>query len=461
VLEYLMPDAMRAIPFFMQLAGGAMAGYAGWQAIQTLRPGMTLQDYLRHIYCIGRTGTGKTTKLRNMFVRWISEGRGGLWIELKDRQDAIDLLNTIPPEHIGRVIFHDPYSQADNPIGLNILGQGYGLRTVRTLVGGETVSIFKRIWPNAIMASSEDIIRNTTLAALDAGPDSTVLEVYRMVKDQTYREAAVDSIRNPVLRDYFANDFPDPGKNTQMFNPPLNKERSFLTDDLLLHILGQSGGLDPGKIIAENKILIACYPKGLLGEAAARLLASVVLSKFQLALMARAAAPRDSRTPYILCLDEFQDYCNASINVLLEQGRALGASVVLSHQLTSQIPEDLLKSILGNIGSVFCFRIGVNDAPILAKEFRQYQGKPKAVEPYREQVLQNLRNYWCVAKKTVSGRPQRPALEQSEKPLPMYNHAAAIMETSVRDYGVPAILVKADIERRLSRTVQVGDAYAD
>ena len=63
---------------------------------QTQAFGLERDDRRQHVYCIGKTGTGKTTLLRNLILQDIYAGHG---VGLIDPHGdlAHDLLDYIPP----------------------------------------------------------------------------------------------------------------------------------------------------------------------------------------------------------------------------------------------------------------------------------------------------------------------------------------------------------------------------
>src|SRR5260221_14380155 len=78
-----------------------------------------LDDRRRHMYIIGRTGTGKSEFLKDMILQDIRNGEGLAFLD--PHGDAIeDILLRIPPERAEDVILFDP-SDTERPMGLNIM----------------------------------------------------------------------------------------------------------------------------------------------------------------------------------------------------------------------------------------------------------------------------------------------------------------------------------------------------
>ena len=62
------------------------------------------------------------------------------------------------------------------------------------------------------------------------------------------------------------------------------------------------------------------------------------------------------RPDFYLYIDEFQHFATTSFAQLLSEARKNQLSVILAHQNTVQIEPDLLKTIIGNTGTLTCFR---------------------------------------------------------------------------------------------------------
>ena len=93
-------------------------GATNWR--NTNKPfGIKDGDRLGHIYCIGKTGVGKSTLLENMAISDIEKGKG-LCIIDPHGDIAEDILNYIPVDRIKDVIYFNP-SDIAHSIGFNPL----------------------------------------------------------------------------------------------------------------------------------------------------------------------------------------------------------------------------------------------------------------------------------------------------------------------------------------------------
>src|SRR2546428_9793492 len=109
--------------------------------------------------------------------------------------------------------------------------------------------------------------------------------------------------------------------------------------------------LNVRRLMDEGKILLFSLSDGLLGEENAELLGQLVVAKIQLAAMSRANVPPSERRFFTLIADEFQRFAQSaatSYEQMLSRARKYGVGLVLAHQQTGQIPEQLMRGILGN-----------------------------------------------------------------------------------------------------------------
>src|SRR5665213_1118893 len=120
-------------------------------------------DRRHHLYTVGKSGTGKTTLLRNMILQDIVSGRGvGVIDPHGDLSE--ELLDYIPRRRIEDVVYFDP-ADTDFPIGFNLLGQVPVDR--RHLVASGVVNVFKSIWSDFWGPRLEYILYAAVAAILD------------------------------------------------------------------------------------------------------------------------------------------------------------------------------------------------------------------------------------------------------------------------------------------------------
>jgi type IV secretory pathway TraG/TraD family ATPase VirD4 len=71
----------------------------------------------------------------------------------------------------------------------------------------------------------------------------------------------------------------------------------------------------------------------------------------------------------LVYLDEFQNFTTLSLAGMLSELRKYRAGLVLAHQYLTQLDPQIRDAILGNVGTIVAFRLGLPDAEIIGKEF--------------------------------------------------------------------------------------------
>src|SRR5438876_259256 len=84
----------------------------------------------------------------------------------------------------------------------------------------------------------------------------------------------------------------------------------------------------------------------------------------------RSAVPEEERQDVFVYIDEFQTFTTLSLANMLSELRKYRVGMILAHQYLSQLDLQIRDAILGNVGTMIAFRLGVADAEILENEFR-------------------------------------------------------------------------------------------
>ena len=148
-----------------------------------------------------------------------------------------------------------------------------------------------------------------------------------------------------------------------------------------------------------KKILLVNLSKGQIGEDASSLLGAIILHSIGLAAFSRADIPEYKRVPFYLYADEFQNFSTLSIVNLLSELRKFKIGAVLANQYLSQLDPKIKDAVLGNVGTLISFRLGVTDAKYMEKEFFPY---------FNFDDIINLPNYKIYLKLMIDGSPSRP-----------------------------------------------------
>ena len=338
---------------------------------QKRRFGIKNGDRQRHVYVVGKTGTGKTTLLENMAKQDIQLGRG-LAIVDPHGEFAEKMIDFVPSSRINDVIYFNP-ADIDFPVAFNVMEQVDAEH--RHLVASGLVGVFKKIWAESWGPRLEYVLRNAVLALLEY-PGATLLGIMRLLVDKEYRAKVMEKVKDPVVKSFWVDEFSKYKGNFEVeaISPIQNKVGQFLTNPLIRNIVGQTKStIDPRKAMDEGKIMILNLSKGLIGEDASALLGAMMITKIQLAAMSRVNIPENERKEFYLYVDEFQNFATDSFANILSEARKYRLGLILAHQYIGQLISDsgtrVKDAVFGNVGTMIVFRVGAEDAEFLEKEF--------------------------------------------------------------------------------------------
>ncbi len=425
---------------------GIILGRAVYRGEETIVR-MTRSDRRRHLYTIGKSGSGKSVFIQSLAVQDIKNGEGVCVVD--PHGDFVDyVLQHIPKERVDDVIVFSP-ADVERPIGLNMLEAK--TEEQKDFVTQEMISIFYKLVtdPSMIGPMFEHQMRNVMLTLMaDMETPGTIAEIPRMFTDDSYVAKWKKKLKDPVVLAYWDKEMAKTSDfhKSEMLGYLISKVGRFTENAMVRNIIGQShSGFSFREVMNKKKILLVNLAKGLVGEINANLLGMIIVSKLQMAALERAALPEDQRHDFYLYIDEFQNFITDSIATILSEARKYRLELIIAHQYMKQLEDNKGKTgvrdaVLGNAGTIVSFRIGVEDAEVLAKEFAPVFGAYDLV---------NVEQYTAYTKLLIDNTACKPFNMQTYPPEPGNKElAAAIKELSRLKYGRPREIVDAEIMER-------------
>jgi hypothetical protein len=401
--------------------------------------GIKKEDRRRHMYMIGKTGTGKSTLMENMIMKDILAGEG---LAIMDPHgDTIDrLLDNIPENRINDVVLFDP-SDVSHPVSLNMLelfdpDQG-------NLTASALVDVFKRRF-DSWGPRLEYILRNCFLTLVEI-PNSTLLGVNRLLTDKEYRKYIVSLIEDEQLRSFWTKEYAPMATNdrliTEAVAPIQNKVGQFLQTSTIRNIVGQAKStIRIDEIMDSGKIFLINLSKGKLGEDNSSLLGAMIISRLQNAAMTRVRMPEEQRRDFYVYADEFQNFATSSFATILSEARKYRLNLIITHQYVDQLPEEVRTAVFGNVGTTISFTVGPNDASTLAQQFAPSLSAEDMVA---------LEKHHIYLKLMIDGMESRPFSAATLPPIARHEgHKAAIIEASRQKYAPKTV---AEVEERIAK----------
>ena len=201
-------------------------------------------------------------------------------------------------------------------------------------------------------------------------PGQTLLGLPRLLQDQGFRERCVARVTDPVVRQFWRLEYEgyDKSFRSEAIAPVLNKVGRVLATPALRNMIAQpTSSFDLRRMMDERRILVVNLAKGALGESTAALLGAFLITALAQAALSRSDTREQDRQPFYLYADEFQAYATDSFALILSEARKFGLSLTLCHQYIGQLGEPLRKAIVGTAGSFITFRLGADDADLMAR----------------------------------------------------------------------------------------------
>lgn len=360
-----------------------------------VRFGIKQTDRLSHMYALGATGVGKSTLLKALAEGDLRAGRGFALLDphgdlAEELRDAANALGR-PHIYLDAADPTQPYSY--NP-----------LRRVRDdkipLAVAGLMDAMKMLWHDAWGVRMEHLLRNS-LHALIERDGSTLRDLLRLYTDKTFRQSVVARVRNDTVRSFWRDEFahyPDRYR-AETLAPIQNKIGAMLTDPHVYRCFVD--GPEPLRfrsLMDEGGIVIVNLAKGRLGSDSSNVLGSIFVATIAMAALSRAEASIDTRRPFFLYIDEFQSFTTLAFANLMPELRKMGCGVIAANQYLYQLADDVRHAVLGNAGTLISFRIGADDAGMIAR-FMQPQFGPLD--------LINLPNHHFYLRLMIDGVPSR------------------------------------------------------
>jgi hypothetical protein len=405
------------------------------------------EDRMRHVYIIGKTGTGKSELLKDMVLQDIRAGKGLCFMD--PHGDAVqDIMKLIPPERAEDVIYFNP-SDTSRPMALNLLEAHTEDQKhfAATAVINMMYKLFDPYKTGIVGPRFEHAVRNAMLTAMSV-PGTTFVEIMRILTDARFVQEILPHVTDPIIRRYWTDQIAQTSDfhKSEVLDYITSKFGRFVTNKVIRNIIGQSeSSFDFRKIMDEGKILLINLAKGELGEENSNFLGLILVPRILMAAMSRADTPIGERRDFFLYVDEFQNFATPDFAVILSEARKYRLGLCVANQFVGQVEEEVKNAIFGNVGTMVSFRVGVSDANYLQHEFTPVFG---------EDDLLNVERYHAFVKTIVNNEPVPPfSLDltkdmSQQKAMESERVAEIIKEMSRLKYGRDEKLVEAEITRR-------------
>lgn len=328
----------------------------------------------RHGWLLGKSGTGKSTLLRNIIVAALRADIGVFVID--PHGDLVhDVFNYIPPERLDDLLYLDP--ENDRAPDLGIFDHPDKEKAIQAFM-----SLMEAHAGAGWGPETAHIIRSATDAVLEMEPNPTILHIYKLLVRPKYAEAILSKSKNPLVQDFYRQYYEDlkPQERTRNFSHPLNKIEELMRPGLV-EFLSQNRHMSFTSLMDKKRIVLCRIPKGVIGERPAKVLGSLILSKINLASFRRKKRNRQT----LVVIDEVHNFTDGiDFESMLAEGRKYGVHYLFATQTTEQMRDERRgiyndRIAFGNTSHIFSFRVSGDDSERVALNFGENDSGPGLV----------------------------------------------------------------------------------
>lgn len=330
--------------------------------------GIKREDRKKHLYTVGKSGSGKSCLLQLLVRNDIEDGFG--CAVLDPHGDLVDnILKYIPKHRVKDVVLFDPSDTAFPP-AFNPINTIKPELRMRATVG--FLDVFRKVFGADWSERLEHIVRYATLALLNV-PTASLVSLRKMLTDDVYRGMVLRHVNDESVKRFWQTEFVANKAQYEQtaISALLNRLDQLLATDMVRNIVGQPMNLfNFREFMDTRKIVLIKISKGLLGADIATLLGSLVIAKIYEAAMSRADQAVESRKDFYFYIDEFQNFATESFSEIMSESRKYGLCLTVANQYLGQLPADTKNTVFGNVGNLMSFRVGAEDAGAIANEFK-------------------------------------------------------------------------------------------
>ncbi len=318
-----------------------------------------------HTAVIGKTGRGKSSLLHHMVHQDIADGRGVCVLDPKGDLISSILQHSIPAERERDVLVLDvshPIDGSFYPPPLNLFVSGIE-DDQQFQAAQRLVSLFTLTDTEFAERRMGNTLRQA-LMAVQAQTNPTVNDVYCLLFDEDYRTRLLPKINNDIVANYWRKfDWMKETEQASITQPLEWRIERFMLNQRLRAMSCHPLRLNFAKLMASNKIVLVSLGDGsdTLPQDELYLLGAALLMQLDYAARRKVV----SKPPFMIYIDEAQQFVGTNLPTMLSQLRSYGVGLVLANQFFDQLLGKTFKAVEGNISTLIAFEVGDDDARTL------------------------------------------------------------------------------------------------
>ena len=335
----------------------------------------------RHIYVIGKTGTGKTNLLKEIVRQDIDERRGVCVID--PHGDLVDYAAEHVGDRLDETLLLD-FGNMDDICGFNPFLVDCDDKHSTALHITDLISVLQAQFYNQYSGPRfNDLVRLAVDTMLDERfprpPSLSFVE--DMYEDSNLSDSIGQLYRGTRIgRRWDALAAIRTSERAELMSWALSKFADLMPEGSLLRLqlCAASSPYSITDVVSRRGVFLVRIPDSRLGTQASTFLASLILKRIQRAIFNAPRATEGGDTaPFTLVIDEFQRVATAGLEPFIAEARKFNCGLILAHQNLEQLAafstyegarsRELVEVILGNVGTAISYRVGPRDREVVAE----------------------------------------------------------------------------------------------
>lgn len=402
--------------------------------------GIPFEDFYKHTAIFGKSGSGKSTVMKNMLLQWAQAGYGLCFVDPKG-EDSPAMLDIIPEERKDDVIWIEPGTEGENGlVGLNILDvPDYNDSSIRNseinILVEHLVEIFeKKMGEDMWSAQIEGVLTSILSVLVESNEHYTIADLYKILKDQSEREVFVERYEDDLgsMSIEYIKDL-DPNS----IDPLIQELKRNLSNEAIRSTISQKNSkITVSEIIDGDKILLCNFSN--VSDRGLKFLVAVLVKRIWAKIKSRPKPndPNKKRRPFYLCIDEVDDATKdmstdedlIGLDNILSTARSFKLPLILATQQPSQLAEDIKKYVFG-CNNIFSFHQDHGDADELSQRINDDE-----FDPYD---MMELPSFHLVGQVHIGDSPTGLIIKTFPQYPPLRNSQESnkIVTSSIEKYG--------------------------
>lgn len=320
-----------------------------------------------HTAVIGPTGQGKSNLLLTMALQ---DARKTGFAFLNPKGAILrELITKLPGDRLDDVIYLNPNRDRCPAINLlepeTIEDMTPAERThQQQIVVSATMGLFRRLtedWGERWPRNLRSLVSAHVALNAHRGESNTLMDVYEAVTDSTQLSELMDRIGDPVTRTHLEEVKSLKSREKQ---PLLRRLSDLIENDTVRNIIAQpESDISFREVLSDQKIVLVDAQGGHVGDWAASIIGSVVLSRLWSATAGRSSIPPDQHYPFHIYVDEVQEFVSEADHIrrMLSQCREFSVSITAATQYLSDLDTTMQRALLNNTLTKVVFTPGMSE----------------------------------------------------------------------------------------------------